>query len=277
MAFAVPAQASAATFKGTAVHRDARLHAWVVAGRGGALRLVHTSAKLHAGSVVTVRGKLLADRSLSASAVAVRGAAHRVRIRGTVVRHTRHSLTIAARGAVVTVRNAHARRLASALDTTTPPTQPTDGTTVVVTASVNPSSGELDEQDVQEQSSQSGGVELSGAVQQPSTSCPAPMLSVQLDDGQGIVCITVPAGMDVSSLTPGTAGEFRVTIAAGTTPGSNTLTLVSFKSEDQGDGEDDHGGQSQSDHGGQGQSDNGDQGANTNASGSTSGATGGRD
>lgn len=282
-AFAGPAQASAFSFHGTAVHRDARLHAWVVAGRGGAMRLVHTSAKLRAGSVVTVQGRLLADRSISASKVTINGRAHRARLAGTVVRHSGRTLTVASHGAVVTVWRHATRRQASALDTT--PTAPTNGSQVVVSVSVDQSTGELDEDDITTApgATQGEGIELSGTVvtNTPGTTTTPGKLVVQLDDGQGQVFISVPAGTDVSALTPGMAGEFRVSIAGDTATGENVLTFISFKQEDQSQGDDNQGDDDNQggDHqgGGDQQGSGGQQGGGDQGGSGGSGGSGGGD
>lgn len=72
---ALPNTAAARTlaFRGTVVARSARPVGYLVAPRRGHVRLVRTRARLRVGRAVTVRGRLLADRSVRASRV-LRGA-----------------------------------------------------------------------------------------------------------------------------------------------------------------------------------------------------------
>ena len=68
---ALPSTAAARTlaFRGTVVARRARPLGYLVAPRRGHVRLVRTRAHLRVGRAVTVRGRLLPDRSVRATRV----------------------------------------------------------------------------------------------------------------------------------------------------------------------------------------------------------------
>jgi len=219
---ALPAAAAAKTvaFRGTVVKKSAAPAGYVVAQRGGQLRLVRTKARLRVGRVVAVRGRVNADRSVTATRIRRFGLARRVRVRGVVLGRTRSLVTVGANGTSVSIRR---RTTASLLH---------HGGTAGAAAVVEDCTidhGKLDE-NATLPAGAAVAVEFSGAV--VSAGNGTLVLSI---DGV-LLTIQVPATLDVSGLTAGTIVEVRVAI--GTDPqGVATLTLVGFHSED---GEDGH-------------------------------------
>jgi hypothetical protein len=219
---ALPAAAAAKTvaFKGTVVKKSAAPAGYVVAQRGGQLRLVRTAAKLRVGRVVAVRGRVLVDRSIQATRIRRFGLARRVRVRGVVLGRTRSLVTVGANGASVSIRR---RTTASLLH---------HGGTAGAAAVVE--SCTIDHGKLDETSSLPAGAAV--AVEFHGTVVTAGNGQLQLSIDGVLLTIQVPATLDVSGLTPGTIVEVRVAI--GTDPqGVATLTLVGFHSED---GEDGH-------------------------------------
>jgi hypothetical protein len=223
---ALPAAAAAKTvaFKGTVVKKSAAPAGYVVAQRGGQLRLVRTSAKLRVGRVVAVRGRLLADRSVKATRIRRFGLARRVRVRGVVLGRTRRLVTVGANGASVSIRR---RTTASLLH------HGGSAGAAAVVENCTIDHGKLDET-----SSLPAGAAV--AVEFHGTVVSAGNGQLQLSIDGVLLTIQVPSTVDVSGLTPGTIVEVRVAI--GTDPqGVATLTLVGFHSEDGEDGHHHHG------------------------------------
>jgi hypothetical protein len=219
---ALPAAAAAKTvaFKGTVVKKSAAPAGYVVAQRTGRLRLVRTAAKLRVGRVVSVRGRLLADRSVKATRIRRFGLARRVRVRGVVLGRTRSLVTVGGNGTSVSI---HRRSTASLLSHGAS----AGAASVVEDCTID--HGKLDE-NASLPAGAAVAVEFSGAV----VSADGGKLVLSIDGV--LLTIQVPASVDVSGLTLGTIVEVRVAI--GTDPqGVATLTLVGFHSED---GEDGH-------------------------------------
>ncbi len=252
------ATAAGATVQGTAVHRQARRHAWIVASRNGTLRLVRTSARLHAGTKLSVRGAMLPDHTLRARSLHRLGTRHLVRVSGVVVAHTARTLTIAQNGAVLTIRrHLHLRKGARALasDSSTPP--PTLGTPVTVTVKVDDQGDVEQEGDVQDENDNENGqnanAELSGLVVSvtPGAGGTSKVL-ISLGDSNTQVVLIAPAGLDLSGLTQGTEADFKVNIAADQATGENTITIVRFEQDDSNGDNNDQGDNNQGDGSGQG-------------------------
>ena len=219
---ALPAAAFAKTvaFRGTVVKKSAAPAGYVVAQRGGQLRLVRTKAKLRVGRVVVVRGRVNVDRSVTATRIRRFGLARRVRVRGVVLGRTRSLVTVGGNGTSVSVRR---RTTASLLH------HGGQAGAAAVVEDCTIDHGKLDE-NAALPAGAAVAVEFSGAV--VSAANGTLVLSI---DGV-LLTIQVPATVDVSGLTAGTIVEVRVAI--GTDPqGAATLTLVGFHSED---GEDGH-------------------------------------
>ena len=142
-ALAVPAMASAApgAKRGVVVQRDARAGALVVATKTGSLLRVKLAKpnSLAMGSLVRVSG----------ARISVVGHARSAKVRGVVVRRSRHSFALAGNGSVLAVAS------------TSPPT-----TGQVVSTTVQVTSNALTDDDGQFQveSDQAAGAEIRGPV-----------------------------------------------------------------------------------------------------------------
>ena len=106
-ALVVALPATAATFKGAVVAKDAARKTLVTASRDGTVRTVrlHTGfARVRVGRLVTVRGAQLPDGTYSAAAVRVGGRIRGVRVRGTVVQRAGARLVMSGGGSVFALR-----------------------------------------------------------------------------------------------------------------------------------------------------------------------------
>jgi hypothetical protein len=233
------ARAAGASVKGTAVHLQARRHAWIVAGRNGTLHLVRTTARLHPGARVSVHGAALSDHTIRARSLTRLGTRHVVRVRGVVVARNARLLTIAANGATLSIRRhlRHgARTLASDSGTSAPPV----GTSVSVSVKVD-DQGEVEQdggfQDEQDnENGANGNAELSGAVVSVTAGKGGTStVLITLGDSNMQVALTAPAGLDLTGLTTGTVADFKVNIAADPSTGENVITIVRFETDDSND------------------------------------------
>jgi hypothetical protein len=250
--------AHGATVQGTAVRRQARRHAWIVAGRNGTLRLVRTTASLRPGTKVSVRGAALRDQTIRAHSLQRLGTRRLVRVSGVVVARTARTLTIAENGAVLTIRrHSHLRRGARRLASDTGTAPPALGTAISVTVKVD-DQGDVEQDDnVQEENDNQNGhdhnAELSGLVVSvtPATGGTSHVL-INLGDSNTQVVLIAPAGLDLTGLAAGTEAEFKVNIAADPATGENTITIVRFQQDESNGDNNDQGDNDQGDGSGHG-------------------------
>jgi hypothetical protein len=214
---AVPAMASAApgAKRGVVVQRDARAGALVVATKTGSLLRVKLAKpnSIAMGSLVRVSG----------ARISVVGHARSAKVRGVVVRRSRHSVALAGNGSVLAVAS------------TSPPT-----TGQLVSTTVQVSSTELTDDDgqVQVEGDQVPGAEIRGTV-----------LSV-VGTTLRLTVPNFPAGLPIaigtyalpSTLAVGTPVEARVTLGPDPANAANiVLTLVSLHVENGQQGDHQHG------------------------------------
>jgi hypothetical protein len=224
---ALPATAGAATFSGIVVAKQSARHALVVASRTGVVRTVHTHRLgTRVGARVAVTARRLSDGTFSAQKVAVRGRAHRARVRGVVAHRIRSGYLLSAGHSVLAI---HTRHFSDAATTTS---GPTPGTVVDVT--VNTDDAELDEEDVEELGDEQE-LELVGKVASitPATATTAGEMVLQV--GKSTIDIVIPAGTTLrSGLAPGDMVEVEVELAG------DTFTLARAHEEDDDQGEDEN-------------------------------------
>jgi uncharacterized membrane protein YgcG len=202
-AFAVPAMASAAPVakRGIVVQRDVRGGAVVLATpSGGLLRVSLAKPKsLAMGSLVRVSG----------TKISVLGHRGKAKVRGVVVRRSRHAFALAGNGSVLAVAS------------TTPPTP---GQVVSTTVQVTPSALSDDDGQMQVEDNQAPSAELHGTV---------------LSQDATTLTLTVngfPAGLPIAlgtqaipALAVGTPVEARVALGPDpSNPSGIVLTLVSL-------------------------------------------------
>ena len=208
-ALAVPALASAAPAakikRGIVVQRDSHAGAVVLATRSGSLLRVSMAKPNHLamGSLVQVRG----------TRVSVVGHAHKARLRGVVVRRSRHSFALAGGGSVLAVASMN---------------PPAAGQTVSTTVQVTPTSLSDDDGQVEVENDQAASAEIRGTVaSQTSTTL---VLTVE----------NFPAGLSIAlgtvvvpTLAQGTPVEAHVALgpdpANPANPAAIVLTLVSLR------------------------------------------------
>lgn len=197
---AVPATASA--FGAVVVAKNPTRHAVVVASRGGVIRTVRATPKryraLRAGQRLVFSAKRLHDGTFRAGTLRVRGAARHVFMRGTVVRQRASRYLLSAGGTLIGVRvSSHA--FASAVGRHRP------GDIVGGTVRVGPngltasSFKTLGHED---------GLELEGIFLGVSGN----QLRLAVEH-KGEVFVTIPAGFQLPSLTPGDEIELAVSVA----------------------------------------------------------------
>ena len=206
-ALAVPALASAAPIaklakRGIVVQRDSRAGAVVLATRSGNLLRVSMAKPNHLamGSLVQVRG----------TRVSVVGHAHKAKLRGVVVRRSRHSFALAGGGSVLAVASVN---------------PPAAGQTVATTVQVTPTSLSDDDGEVEVENDQAATAEIRGTVaSQTSTTL---VLTVDhFPAGLSIALGTVV----VPTLAQGTPVEARVALGPDpANPAAIVLTLVSLR------------------------------------------------
>jgi hypothetical protein len=202
-AFALPALADAApaSTRGTIVQRDAATGTVVVASSSGVLHRMKVASPGHLqmGALVNVRG----------SKIKVLGQARSAKVRGLVMRSSRHSYALAGNGAVVGV---------------TTPTPPAAGQQVTATVQVTPTELTDDDGDEQVTDSSAPSAELHGTV----LSQDAKTLKISVPG--------FPAGLSIALgtqtipvLPVGTPIEARVTIGPDPlNPAAILLTLLSL-------------------------------------------------
>ena len=235
---ALASQASAATIKGTVVHRNPNAGTFVVAGGHGHLSAIRSRARPREGSVVAVTARKLADGTFAGRQVRRHGRHRRARIRGVVTWTGHGGFTVSIRGASLLVRRAD--------DDQAP--QVGEEVDVLVTVAVN---GDLDEDDLDQIGQAQQELELEGQVLSIDPS--AGTITVAADDrhrSNGSVVVHVP---DTSAFMVGDEVELEVSGPAA--DGSFTLVSADDRGDDRGD---DHR-QGSGDHSGPGGDDGSDQ------------------
>jgi hypothetical protein len=205
-AFALPALADAApaSTRGIIVQRDAATGTVVVASSSGVLHRVKVASPAHLqmGSLVKVRG----------SKISVLGHARSAKVRGLVMRSSRHSYALAGNGAVVGV---------------TTPTPPAAGQQVTATVQVTPTELNDDNGDEQVTDSSAPTAELHGTV----LSQDAKTLKISVPGFPAGLSIALGA-QTIPVLPVGTPIEARVTIGPDpANPAAILLTLVSLHAQ----------------------------------------------
>jgi hypothetical protein len=186
--------ASARTVAGTVVDHNSRAHAFVIAAGSGKLTKIYATRSPAVGRSVKVTVR---NRSGRLNAVRVRLGArrHTARIRGVVTfadRGGRH-FTISASGASIPVTTAPGAGQTPAV-----------GNQVLVVVGVDPSSGDLGCQHVQDLGENQGEVEIEGIVQSIDTTARTVAISGDEDNMQGgSVTVQFPASFDMSVLHAG--------------------------------------------------------------------------
>jgi len=233
LAVAFPAGAYAAVFHGVVVAKQSNRHAIVLASRGGAVHTIRAKRMgIRVGARLTVRARALPDGTYRAKAISARGRTRHARVRAVVVRNLRHRIIVSAGHSAFAIRTAHrsGQSWAAAGDGG----KPAPGTVIDTKVTIS-SSGELDEDDMDEVG-QADTIELNGtlAAVTPSTDTTPGSLTVTV--GGLSFDVVVPPGVDVSQLKVGDRIHVKATVEG------TTLTLVKAGDDDeQGDDDDDDG------------------------------------
>jgi hypothetical protein len=200
------APASAATLKGTVVHRNSHAHSFVIALAHGRLAAVHARNSPRPGRVVRVSARRLRNGTYAARSVRVVGRHRHVRMRGTVTYSRGRAFTLSSRGASILVHR-RARGARAAASDGAPPV----GSVVQVDANVD-DNGDVEANDVAEEGQDTNGIDLEGKVLAIDTT--ARTLSISADDdgesGAALV-VQVPAGVDMTGFSVGQEVELTVT------------------------------------------------------------------
>jgi ribosomal protein L34E len=202
--------ASAATVRGTVVHKNRSAHKFVVATSSGRLVVVHSQRGASVGRVVRVTGTKLRNGSYSARSIRSAGARRHARLRGTVTYASRSKkvFTISTRGASVLV---HQKRLRGRSARAAADTLPAPGQQVAVDTTID-NNDDLEADDVQNQGQDTNGMELEGkllAVDEANR-----QLTVAADDDDqsgGSVLVKVPDSFDIKQFQVGNEVELKVT------------------------------------------------------------------
>jgi hypothetical protein len=195
--------ASAATLKGTVVHRNSHAHSFVVAMSHGRLAAVHARTSPRAGRVVSVSARRLRNGTYAARSVRIVGRSRHVQMRGTVTYSRGRLFTLSSRGASILIKR---RARAVAADDTAPAA----GTVVVVDANVG-DNGDIEANDVNEQGQDNNGIDLEGKVLAIDTKARTLSISADDEDASGAaLTVQVPAGVDMTGFTVGQEVELTV-------------------------------------------------------------------
>lgn len=257
--------AEAVKIRGIVVHHNRAAHSFVVAGRGGRLFAVHARRSPRIGRHVTVTARRLRNGTFHAQRVHnTHRISHQVRARGVIswVNRRKGEFTISAPGVSMLVHTDRrsTARVAGAL--------PGVGTDVVVTGRVD-DQGDLEDQSIQDEGTQTTGIDLEGTVL--SIDAAAGTITVSADDEDdsgGSVVVDVPTTFDITQFSVGEEVELLVQ------PNSDgTVTLLGSSDDDNAQRADDEGeqqGDNPGDEGGSGDSSGGSSGSDDGSS-STSG------
>jgi hypothetical protein len=200
------ASASAATLKGTVVHRNSHAHSFVVALAHGRLAAVHASKSSRPGRVVRVTARKLRNGTYAASHVRVVGRQRHVRMRGTVTYSRGRTFTLSSRGASILVHR-RARGARAASSDGAPPV----GGMVQVDANVG-DNGDVEANDVTEEGQDTNGIDLEGSILAVDPTARTLTISADDDNESGAsLVVQVPAGVDMTGFTVGQEVELTVT------------------------------------------------------------------
>jgi hypothetical protein len=212
-ALALPALASAApaATRGIVVQRDAAAGSLVLASKNGALHRIKvaSASRFTMGSVLQVRG----------SKISVVGRSHSAKLRGVVMRRSRHAYALAGNGAVLAVAT---------------PAPPPAGQQVTATVQVSPTALSDDDGQVEVDETHAPSAELHGTV----LSQDATTLKISVAGFPAGLSISL-GGQTIPTLAVGTQVEARVTLGPDpANPAGIVLTLVSLHADNgQGAGE----------------------------------------
>jgi hypothetical protein len=285
--------ARAAVVHGTVVHRNGRAHSFVVADHAGRLFAIHAAYSPRPGTVVMVSARELRNGTYAARRTRILGyhPGARVRLRGVVsfVDRRDGTFTLSARGVSMLVHaggGARTARIAGAAPM--PAAIPAVGTIVTAAGTVD-DQGDLNEQTVQTDGTDTGSFDLEGTVLAVDTTAGTITVSSTDDDQTaGSILVSVPSTLDISMFTVGQEVELQVIpqpdgsyVLAGSSSdeGAQGADDQGSQQGDQGSQQGDQGSQ-QGDQGsqqgdqGNGQGDGGSAGA-TGSDGGSAGATGG--
>ncbi len=200
--------AQATVVHGTVVHRNARAHSFVVADRVGHLYAIHAKHSPRIASLVNVSVRQLRNGTYAARSTHVlaihRGA--RVHLRGVVsyVDRRHGTFTLSARGVSMLVRthSGHLARTADAL--------PPVGTIVTATGTVD-DQGDLNDQTVQTNGTDTGAIDLEGTILAIDTTARTITVSSTDDDQTtNSIVVSVPSTLDISMFTVGQQVQLQV-------------------------------------------------------------------
>jgi hypothetical protein len=242
--------ASAKAFKGTVVHRSAKAHSFVIADKWGRLTAIHATNSPKVGRVVKVQARRLHNGTYGLRKAKVVGASRRARLHGTVTYANRATgaFVVSARGTSIPVHRRRAQATAASDST------PSVGDVVTVEATLG-DQGDIEEQSVTREGTDTNGVELHGVVLAVDNTVGAKRLSISADDDNelaGALTVLVPDSFDISQFKVGDEVELIATPNAdgtytlvGTTGDDSSEHRADKTSDDQGDTHDvgdDHGG-----------------------------------
>ncbi|MCW3046451.1 MAG: hypothetical protein JWO74_735 [Solirubrobacterales bacterium] len=198
------APASAATLKGTVVHRNAHAHSFVVAMSHGRLAAIHATTSPRPGRIVRVSARLLRNGTYAARSVRTVGQRRHVQMRGTVTYSHGRIFTLSSRGASILVRRG--ARAVTASDTAPPA-----GSVVLVDGNVD-DNGDVQANDVTQEGQDNNGIDLEGKVLGIDTAARTLSISADDEDASGAaLTVNVPAGVDMTGFTVGQQVELTVT------------------------------------------------------------------
>jgi len=235
LALVLAGPASAATWRGTVVHRNHSARSIVVATSTGKMVAVHTRRAVRIGRVVRVNARRLRNGTYSARSLRVLGTRRRVRLRGTVTYVNRHRrlFTLSARGASVLL---HARRARAARAIAADDAMPTSGSQVVTNAEID-DQGDLEAQDVKDEGDDNDGIELEGKLLAVDKDARTLNVSADDDDESGdAVTVNVPGSFDITQFKVGDEVELTVTKES-----DGSFTLQKADTDDENEADDDTG------------------------------------
>jgi hypothetical protein len=267
LALFVAGPASAATLRGTVVHKNRSAHKVVLATSSGRLAVVKTTRPVRIGRVVRVTGTRLRSGAWSARSIRTVGRSRRARLRGTVTYASRskRAFTVSTSGASVLI---HQKRLSGRTARAAGDTMPTTGEQVAVDTTIQPND-DLEADDVQNEGQNDNGMKLEGKVL--SVDQAKRQITVAADDDDqsgGSVPVTVPQSFDLNQFQVG--NEVELTVAK-QPDGSFLLTKTDSENEnDQGDNND-----NQDNNGNNANNDNKDNGGGNGDNGGDGGGGGG--
>jgi hypothetical protein len=217
--------ASAATFRGTVVHKNRSVHKFVVATKSGRLVVVRSNRAPAIGRVVRVSGTKTRSGIFSARSIRSVGRARHARLRG-VVTYTNRSkrlFTVSTRGASVLI---HQRRLRGRSARAAADTMPSSGEQVAVDTTID-QNDDLEADNVQNQGQATSGIELQGKVLAVDQT--ARTIQVSGDDDEqsgGAVTVSIPSSFDITQFKVG--NEVELTVAK---QSDNSFVLQSIGDE----------------------------------------------